>query len=323
MSKAPAQFNSFNWMRGVADDHTLSDVQRLVLVRLCLHRHNDDGRCDPGYDVLAKELGFHRVTVIRAVAAGAARGWVTEPTSRGRTCNNFEFKFPNNTTPERLHGSDGYQAQPSHGSDGCEPSTVALGHTNGSAEVTQPSLRQQGSLVPSNTSSNNGRRTGEKNGRERARARASSHPNFQTKRKKESSGAASSRPEPIPVDWQPSADDLTYATDKALTPGEIERAVERFRAYKVGKRVSSSGAWRDWVQRDVEHKRERSGHNTPVINNSRTSTTTIQSLLGSTPRIEKSRSRYWQACRRRQTGATTNEPRTKLEGAAPVVSTGS
>ncbi len=89
------EFHSLSWMRGVALDLEISPVRRFILIRLCLYRRSQSGNCDVTYQTVADELGVYRGTVIRAVAAGAKRGWLAKPTSRGRTPNNFEFIFPN------------------------------------------------------------------------------------------------------------------------------------------------------------------------------------------------------------------------------------
>ena len=89
-------FRSFNWMRGVAKDLGISKMHRFILISLlCLYRFKD-GRCNPGYDNLAGELGVNRSTVFRAVAVGIKRGWLAKPTGGGGSgiCSNFVFTFP-------------------------------------------------------------------------------------------------------------------------------------------------------------------------------------------------------------------------------------
>ena len=94
------KFPSFNWMRGVADDHRISIVHRLALIRLCLHRRNDSGHCSPGYDAVADELGVHRATIFRAVDVGVRFGWLAQPIRHGQAPADFVFAFPN-VAPER------------------------------------------------------------------------------------------------------------------------------------------------------------------------------------------------------------------------------
>ena len=94
MSAQNSAFPSFNWLRGVADDRRISILHRIILMRICLHRYNDSGKCDPGYDAVATELGVHRTTVIRAVEIGVRLGWLAPPI-RGRRGNaSFIFTFP-------------------------------------------------------------------------------------------------------------------------------------------------------------------------------------------------------------------------------------
>jgi hypothetical protein len=109
--RAQAGFQSFNWMRGVADDTNISVFQRFILMRLCLYR-NDGGRCDPAYDTICNTLGVDRVTVVRAIAAGVRHGWLAQPTRRGPTSNSYAFTFPVNwkaekdVAPERYHSPE-------------------------------------------------------------------------------------------------------------------------------------------------------------------------------------------------------------------------
>lgn len=62
------------WIRGVITDKQLSAIERLIGVRLAEFLHTTTGRCDPAYETLASEIGVHRVSAIRAVAALAERG---------------------------------------------------------------------------------------------------------------------------------------------------------------------------------------------------------------------------------------------------------
>jgi hypothetical protein len=87
------KFPSFNWMRGVADDNRVSIIHRLILIRLCLHRCKDDGKCDPGYQTVADELKVHRTTVIRAVEIGVRFGWLAPPIRTRRENASFVFTF--------------------------------------------------------------------------------------------------------------------------------------------------------------------------------------------------------------------------------------
>jgi hypothetical protein len=94
MSAAAEKFPSFNWMRGVADDRTLTLPRRFILMRLFLFRNDGNGLCYPSYDTVAEVLNVDRATIIRAVADGVRRGWLAPPTRRGPTSNLFVFTFP-------------------------------------------------------------------------------------------------------------------------------------------------------------------------------------------------------------------------------------
>jgi hypothetical protein len=108
--RKPGKFASFNWLRGVSDDKRISVFHRLVLIRHCLHRRNDNGKCSPGYDLIASELGVDRATVFRAVDAGIKWGWIAQPVRHGRQPGDFFFTFP---------------IDPSQPCDGNEPPNVA------------------------------------------------------------------------------------------------------------------------------------------------------------------------------------------------------
>jgi hypothetical protein len=64
-----------NWMRAVLAAG-LPPVVRVVAVRIALHLHVDSGKCDPGYDALAAELGMSKRSIIRIVAMLEHTGWI-------------------------------------------------------------------------------------------------------------------------------------------------------------------------------------------------------------------------------------------------------
>ena len=99
--KASPKFQSFNWLRGIVDDKRIPVVHRIVLIRLCLHRFNDSGKCNPGYDIVASEIGVHRATVFRAVDVGVRFGWLVKPIRHGQRPADFVFTFPSNVAGER------------------------------------------------------------------------------------------------------------------------------------------------------------------------------------------------------------------------------
>jgi hypothetical protein len=73
-----------------------------ILLRLCLHRHNRDGQCSPGYNTVAIELAVHRASVFRAVDVAVKRGWLAEPIRHGRKRGDFIFTFPDEVAAARL-----------------------------------------------------------------------------------------------------------------------------------------------------------------------------------------------------------------------------
>lgn len=94
MTAAATKFESFKWMRGVADDHRITQFRRFILIRLCLFRNPKNGRCDPSYETVAEILNVDRATVIRAAEDGVRYGWLAPPTHRRRRTNLFAFTFP-------------------------------------------------------------------------------------------------------------------------------------------------------------------------------------------------------------------------------------
>jgi hypothetical protein len=245
----------FAWQEIVAARRDLSLTVRLAAWVLALHRNVKSSRCDLSYAGLAQGMGgVSERTAIRVAAVLEDAGLITIIRGGGRGHRNqFTFILPPTNSDSQL------SPFVDRNSD-TRVSPFADGNSDKShpTRVTNSAINSDRALSPEHVEH-------EEHGR-RAHARAGPPSNFQTSKGKKGA-AASLRPEPIPLNWQPSADDLAYATNKALTPGEIERAIERFRIYNVGKHINPSGAWRDWVQRDAERKRERSGQPTPAGSN--------------------------------------------------------
>jgi hypothetical protein len=160
---AQAKFHSFNWMRGVADDTAITVIHRFVLMRLCLHRRDDSGRCDPGANLVALETGIHRATIFRAIDAGIKAGWIAPRAHGGRMEAHYELTFP--PTQQSLWGDGSAPQQSQHGDCSNDP-TVARVRPNSRTGATQQSQRQRASVANSNTSTRNGRLYGRLNGRE-------------------------------------------------------------------------------------------------------------------------------------------------------------
>jgi hypothetical protein len=151
----------------VSDDKRISIIHRLILTRLLIHRQKD-GRCDPGYDLVAKELGVDRKTVMRAVDVGVRFGWLAPPI-RGRRANaKFIFLFANQEVrPER---------------DFLDNQEVPF------SELRSPSKRVKKSLgkVPSEAKSKASTRQGHLTGKENGQKSQTQPPADTSLRKKES-----------------------------------------------------------------------------------------------------------------------------------------
>lgn len=152
---AAEKFESFNWIRGVADDGRLTAVQRLVLIRLCMHRKKT-GECNPGYETLAKELKVARASVFRAINIGVACGWLAGlPDHGGRARRNFVFSFPSDR--QQSHERDGSTVSPERRS---QRATVSRRRANSLKKGPQQSHGQRGSKARSTASTRNGHLTG-------------------------------------------------------------------------------------------------------------------------------------------------------------------
>jgi hypothetical protein len=160
-SSAQAGFQSFNWLRGVSDDTRISIIHRLILVRLLIHRQKD-GRCDPGCDPVAKELGVHRTTVLRAVDVGVRFGWLAPPI-RGRRANaNFVFILPNQEVSSGTTSRADQEVAPE--SDFLDNQEVALDELRSRSKRGKKSLKKEASETKSKASTGHGHLTGKENG---------------------------------------------------------------------------------------------------------------------------------------------------------------
>ena len=70
-------------------------MARLVAVRIAEFLNIETGSCDPAYETLAEEIGIHRSSAIRAVAALGERGWLIVERSGGRHSNTFRLDLRN------------------------------------------------------------------------------------------------------------------------------------------------------------------------------------------------------------------------------------
>ena len=154
------RFDSFNWLRGVSDDQRIRVIHRLVLMRICLDRFEDSGRCNPGYQTVADELGVDRSTIFRAIDVGMQAGWLAQTIRHGRTAGDFVFTFP--ITDAGPGGSKVAGQRPQ------ETSKVAAGRPQKSSKVA--GLQRQGRRAnqqatdPEGEISTNGRLNGASEG---------------------------------------------------------------------------------------------------------------------------------------------------------------
>jgi hypothetical protein len=163
------KFASFNWMRAVSDDKRISVIHRLILLRLCLHRRND-GRCDPGCDLVALELGVHRTTILRAIDAGIGLGWMTAPIRRRRANADFIFTFPQEVALGATSRSRSRSRSIERHQDDQE---VAPGDLRSRSKGSKKSLKKVASSNKSSTSTRNGAENGR---REREKSKTQTPP---------------------------------------------------------------------------------------------------------------------------------------------------
>jgi hypothetical protein len=65
------------WMKAVLADVDLTDGEKLVALRLALHKNIKSGRCDPGMDTLAKGAAMTERGARKAVRSLEGKGWIT------------------------------------------------------------------------------------------------------------------------------------------------------------------------------------------------------------------------------------------------------
>ncbi len=162
-----AAFPSFNWIRGVLDDKRISMIHRAILVRLIAHRYKD-GRCDPGYDPVAKELGVDRKTVMRAIDVGVRFGWLAPPICGRRENANFAFMFADQEVPSgRTSRAD--QEVPLR-EDFLDNQEVPFSELRSPSKRVKKSLKKEAFRAKSKASTGHGHLTGKENGQRESSA---------------------------------------------------------------------------------------------------------------------------------------------------------
>lgn len=98
------------WIRRDRDSRMNRTAKQILLLVLdCLNF--DTGRCDPGHQFIADELGISVRTVERTIPRIASAGWISI-TRRGRTTTNFyRFRVPTAKVAAILNYVDGLREQ--------------------------------------------------------------------------------------------------------------------------------------------------------------------------------------------------------------------
>lgn len=155
-------FQSFNWLRGVADDHRISIIHRLILIRILIHRQKD-GQCDPGYNTVAKELGVDRKTVMGAVDVAVRFGWLAPPIRGRRENAKFVFIFPTNQEVRSGRTSRADQeVRPQR--DFLDNQEVRPSELRSPSKGVKKSVKKEASQTTSKASEGHGHLTGKENG---------------------------------------------------------------------------------------------------------------------------------------------------------------
>ncbi|MEY9629045.1 helix-turn-helix domain-containing protein [Sinorhizobium fredii] len=97
------------WIRRDRDSRMNRTAKTILLLILdCLNF--DTGRCDPGHEFIADELGISVRTVERTIPRIAASGWISI-TRRGKTTNFYRLKVSMKKVSEILDYVDGLREQ--------------------------------------------------------------------------------------------------------------------------------------------------------------------------------------------------------------------
>jgi hypothetical protein len=166
MTAAAGRFESFNWQRGVARDKRISIIHRFILMRLVVYRFKD-GRCNPGYDQVANELGVDRKTVMRAVDVGVRFGWLAPPI-RGRRANaSFVFLFADQEVDQEVPsgGTSRTDQEVLPERDLLDDQEVPPSDLRSPSKRVKKSLKKEASGAKSKASRRHGHLTGKENGK--------------------------------------------------------------------------------------------------------------------------------------------------------------
>lgn len=90
----------FTWRSAVVDS-ALPATTRHVLLTLSLHMNERGGSCFPSVDLLSRETGLNRTTVIRQLQVARDSGWLHVQQSQGRFPNRYAAVVPPANQPSR------------------------------------------------------------------------------------------------------------------------------------------------------------------------------------------------------------------------------
>jgi Helix-turn-helix domain len=212
-------------------DPKLSSTAKVVAGVLLNCLNCRTGKCCPSLAYLGARIGRERRVISAAIAQLRQRGWLTRRSRRGSSIYHFAF--------DRLQ-QDGVQETASHEpADAQEPAYLDVqdsAHEDAQktahldTENAESGNRTQG-VIPAGYPSSLGAANG--NQRERIARRT-----------------------PLAEAWQPSENDVTFATRCGLREEAISREAIKFKNYYIGKgilMVDWDRTWQNWCIRAVEY----------------------------------------------------------------------
>jgi len=251
--------------RASVGDRRLTGADHAVLRALGCYT-NADGRCRASLSRLARDTQYVRRTVIRAVHHLVELGYLAiDPQKEGRVRQAHAYRLLDPAEEQQLElnpsdrgggdiGVTGVVTSPSPGVVTPDVTRVVT------SDVTTTSLNGASNDSPhfvrgrARRSRANGKHPGQRELIPPRLAEPGDLPATSTER--------GSR---LPADWQPSDIDRQFAARKGLSPPEVDRAAEHFRAHyhaQAGpnaRRANWSAAWSKWVLNEVDRREERHG----------------------------------------------------------------
>lgn len=128
------KFEAFTMMRRVRGCDELTAPERLVMFALLL-RADDSGRCFPSHRLLATDSALSRRTVVRAIQALAAKGWLTIEHRRDEAGDQTSSLYQVVTdVHEVVSASHQVVSHDHHPCDSLSPRVVSHDHQGGDRE---------------------------------------------------------------------------------------------------------------------------------------------------------------------------------------------